>query len=167
MACTKKFLMFTLRPCQYDLVVRSRHTLGHGQLLCTVSSDFQIHRCKVMAKKRIFSLCASWPWWWPWWCDIWSRSWHTLGFMANNFVKCQPDASNKQKVKAQTQYFGMYHLLISIVTLTLVIFLSILHLNFCLSHKLTKYLLSKWNFLWPKKSIEITNSSLLPKENVW
>ena len=52
------------------------HTLGSWTISVRYYPDPTCH-WGVMARTRIFSMCALWPW--PWRYDLRSRSWHTLG----------------------------------------------------------------------------------------
>ena len=50
-------------------------------------------QCVVMARTRIFGICAMWPW--PWRYDLGSRSWHTFGSWTTivwNIIQIQFDS---------------------------------------------------------------------------
>ena len=55
----------------------------------------------VMARIRISSICALWPW--PWRYDLGSRSWHTLGSWTTS-MKCYPDQTREYEVIARTPF---------------------------------------------------------------
>ena len=57
---------------------------------------------RVMARTRISSMCALWPWRY----DLGSSLWHTLGswsMMNNNCVKLYPDRTREYEVMARTR----------------------------------------------------------------